>query len=232
MITDSPFDNIEACVFDAYGTLLDVNSAAAGLSGELGELEKPLSDMWRTKQLQYTWLSSLMGKHRDFRSLTRSALDFAMQALDIENDDLKEKLLRQYEILDAYPEVPAILSALRSGGLKTAILSNGTPDMLDNAVTTAGIKSDLDHVLSIESVGVYKPDPRVYQLAVDTLETPIPRICFLSSNGWDATGAAAFGFQVGWVNRNGQPEEQLGFSPVAILNDLSGLPDLIGTRSD
>jgi len=223
----SPFTDIDACVFDAYGTLLDVNAAAAKCQGDLGDKAGQLADIWRTKQLQYTWLSSLMGRHLDFYEMTGRALDFALQTLDLQDAALRTRLMELYEVLDAYAEVPAMLSTLKEAGLKTAILSNGTPGMLASAVEAAGIGALLDLVLSIEDVGIYKPDPRVYQLAVDRLGVDKERICFVSSNGWDAMGASAFGFQVAWVNRAGQVPETLGFLPKAELKDLTGLAALV-----
>ena len=227
MTATSPFSDIKACVFDAYGTLLDVNAAAERCRGDLGDNAGPLAEIWRAKQLQYTWLSSLMGQHRDFRELTERGLEYAMESLGLDDAELQAKLMDLYEVLDAYPEVPDMLGTLKQSGMKTAILSNGTPDMLDAAATAGGIKSNLDAILSIEEVGIFKPDPRVYQLAVDRLGVAKENICFVSSNGWDATGAAAFGFQVAWVNRAGLVQEKLGFDPKVILKDLKGLAELV-----
>jgi len=227
MTRSSAFEDIQACVFDAYGTLLDVNAAAERCRGDLGDKAGLLAELWRTKQLQYTWLSSLMGRHRDFYEITGLALDFAMATLDLRSKNLRKKLMALYEILDAYAEVPDLLDTLKQAGLKTAILSNGSPKMLATAVTAAGIEHNLDKVISIEDAGIYKPSPSVYQLAVDQLGVARERICFVSSNGWDATGAAAFGFQVAWVNRAGQQPETLGFPPKSELPDLSGLAELV-----
>lgn len=223
----SPFTDIKACVFDAYGTLLDVNSAALRCKDELGDKAQPLAETWRNKQLQYTWLRSLMQRHEDFREVTESSLDFSMQAHGLADDALRTRLLELFEVLTPYPEVAPMLEDLKKAGMATAILSNGSPQMLENATTSAAIDGLLDHVLSIEDVGVYKPDPRVYQLAVDRLKTPKENICFVSSNGWDAAGAAAFGFQVAWCNRTGQPSERLNFPPKVVLTDLSGLAELV-----
>lgn len=227
MTAASPFRDIHACVFDAYGTLLDVASAAQRCEADLGGKSTQLAVLWRSKQLQYTWLRSLMGRHADFRRVTEDSLDFALDSLAIDDGPLRAKLLELYEVLDAYPEVPDMLSALHGQGMKTAILSNGSPEMLANAVNAAGIGEHLDAVLSIEDVGIYKPDPRVYQLAVDKLGVAKEHICFVSSNGWDAAGAAAFGFQVAWVNRVGQAPERLEEAPLAELSDLTGLADLV-----
>ncbi|MEG3619626.1 haloacid dehalogenase type II [Magnetovibrio sp. PR-2] len=227
MAAKSQFSDIQACVFDAYGTLLDVNAAAKRCRGDLGDHAGALAEIWRAKQLQYTWLSSLMGQHKDFRDLTERGLDYALESLGLRDDALRTKLLELYEVLDAYPEVPDMLVQLKQAGMKTAILSNGTPGMLDSAVTAGGIKDSLDVVLSIEDVGIFKPDPRVYQLAVDRLGVAKENVCFVSSNGWDATGAAAFGFQVAWVNRAGLVKEKLGFEPKIELKDLTSLAELV-----
>ena len=222
-----PFKNISACVFDAYGTLLDINSAAASCNDELGEKAGPLAEMWRAKQLQYTWLRSLMGKHADFREVTESSLDFTLKALEISDSGLRARLLDFFKILTPFDEVKPMLEELGRAGIKTAILSNGSPEMLKSATTSAGIDGLLDMVLSVEEVGVYKPSPKVYQLAVDRLGIAAKNICFVSANGWDAAGASAFGFQVAWINRAGQVPEQLPFKPVVELKDLSGLTELV-----
>lgn len=227
MAATSPFLDVKACVFDAYGTLLDVNAAAERCRGELGGKAGPLAEIWRAKQLQYTWLTSLMGRHMDFLDITGRGLDYAMESLGLEDQGLRDQLMELYVVLDAYPEVPAMLGVLKGAGMKTAILSNGTPGMLNSAAEEAGIKAELDEILSIEEVGIYKPDPRVYQLAVDRLGVAKENICFVSSNGWDATGAAAFGFQVAWVNRAGLVQEKLGFDPTVVLKDLTGLAELV-----
>ncbi|MBL4614433.1 MAG: haloacid dehalogenase type II [Magnetovibrio sp.] len=221
------FKNISACVFDAYGTLLDVNCAAQRCHADLADKAQPLADLWRAKQLQYTWLSSLMGRHRDFYEVTGAALDFAMETLDLDDQALRAKLMALYEVLDAYAEVPELLGSLKQAGLKTAILSNGSPKMLATAVKAAGLGPSLNDVISIEDAGIYKPSPSVYQLAVDRLGVAKENICFVSSNGWDASGAAAFGFQVAWVNRTGQVAEKLGFPPHVELSNLTKLAGLV-----
>ncbi len=220
--------DVSACVFDAYGTLFDVHSAAERCRDALGAKADGLSATWRAKQLQYTWLRSLMREHVDFRRVTADALDYAMASEGLSDPELRDRLMDLYMELDAYPEVPEVLSRLKAAGLGTAILSNGSPDMLAAAVGSAGVAGHLDHVLSIEEVGIYKPDPRVYQLAVDRLTMPAARICFMSSNGWDMHGAAAFGFQAVWVNRYGQPDEKLPGAPRATLTSLGPLPDMLG----
>lgn len=232
MTTDFSFlRDIQACVFDAYGTLFDVSSVAR-LEGEaLGDRQAALSELWRAKQLQYSWLRGLGGRHADFWQVTGEALDFAMASVGLDDPALRERLMSLYLRIQAYPEVRAALEALRARGLKTAILSNGSPSMLDAAVRNAGLGQALDHVLSVEQVGVFKPHPSVYQLAVDTLGVPRERICFLSSNGWDAWSAKSFGFRALWCNRTGQQPETLPWAPDGELRDLSTLASLVATAS-
>lgn len=222
------FTDIEACVFDAYGTLLDFNSAAARARDVLGEKADALSEIWRQKQLQYTWLRALMGTHAPFWQVTGEALDYAMDALDIADTALRERLMELYLRLDAFPEVPGMLKALRNAGLKTAILTNGSPEMIEAACRHAGIEDLLDAILSVEDVGIFKPHPKVYQLAVDRLGIARERIAFQSSNSWDAAGAAQFGFRVVWCNRYGQRRERLPASPEAEVDTLAELPAIVG----
>jgi len=222
---------IRACVFDAYGTLFDVHSAVAACRPLIGAQADRLSALWRQKQLEYTWLRSLMQRYTGFDAITADALDYAMAATGLQDAGLRERLLKLYLRLAAYPEAPGVLAALRDTGRATAILSNGTPEMLESAVSAAGLSGALDQILSVESCGVYKPHPSVYQLAVDRLGVTAAEICFLSANGWDAAGAAAFGFQVVWINRFGQPPERLPGQARAALPDLTGLPALLETAS-
>lgn len=228
-VPDLPlFAGVKACVFDAYGTLFDVAAAARGLRDEIGPQWEALAALWRDKQLQYTWLRSLMGRYDEFRVVTAEALDYALTTLKVEadSDDLRRRLLDLYDHLEAYPEVPAVLTALRSAGCSTAILSNGSPRMLAAAVETAGLGALLDDVLSVDPLKVYKPDPRVYQLALDRFSGAPQDIAFFSSNGWDAAGAAAFGFRVVWVNRFGQPQERLPAHPEVEVATLAAAPHL------
>jgi 2-haloacid dehalogenase len=218
---------IEACVFDAYGTLFDVHSAVARLGARVGERADALSQLWRGKQLEYTWLRSLMGRHADFWQVTGDALDYALARTGVDAR-LREPLLQAYLALDAYPEVPDALRRLRAGGLKTAILSNGEPRMLGAAARSARIAELLDAILSVEEVGVFKPHPKVYQLALDRLAVPPHQIVFQSSNAWDVSGAAAFGLRAVWINRQGLPPERLPGAAEHELRDLSGLPGLLG----
>lgn len=226
-MNQSRVEGIKACVFDAYGTLFDHNSAALRYKDELGEKREPLARLWREKQLQYTWLRSLERRHADFWQVTGDALDFAMEALGVTSAALRASLMDTYLELDAFPEVAETLRRLKAAGLKNAILSNGTPGMLRSAVENAHIADLLDEVLSIEEVGVYKPDPSVYQLAVDRLSLDCVEILFLSSNAWDAYAASAFGMRVAWCNRYGQNEERLPGRPDHEIKTLAELPDLI-----
>ena len=187
-MTNPAFSDIGACVFDAYGTLFDVHSAVARGGETLGEKAQAVSDIWRQKQLEYTWLRSLMNAHADFWQITKDGLDYALAAHGVDDPALERQLMELYLTLSAYPDVADCLGALRAGGKATAILSNGTPPMLEAAVGSAGLAGHLDHVLSIETVGIYKPDRSVYQLAVDALDTAAERICFVSTNAWDASG--------------------------------------------
>ena len=214
---------IDACVFDAYGTLFDVNAAARRCRDRLGQDADAFSATWRRKQLEYSWLRSLMGCHADFWQVTGEALDFAMEKHGHADAALRDQLLEIYRTLSAFPEVPAMLRAIGKAGFKAAILSNGAPDMLSAAVDSAGIAPLLDQVLSVESVGVFKPHRSVYQLAVDRLGTAASRICFLSANGWDIAGAAHFGFRTIWINRTAEPVERLPAGPELVLPDLTNL---------
>jgi 2-haloacid dehalogenase len=219
---------IRACVFDAYGTLFDFASPAAGCRDVLGDQIGPLTALWRDKQLQYSWLRALQGRHADFWQVTGDALDFALDTLGLDDPPLRTRLMDLYRTLDVFPEVPAVLQRLKAAGFKTAILSNGSPDMLDTAVNKAGIGNLLDAVLSVQSVGVYKPHPKVYQLAVDRLAIPAEAISFQSSNAWDAYAASAFGMSVVWCNRYGQRPERLPGKPDHEIASLAELPALVG----
>ena len=220
--------NIDACVFDAYGTLFDVTAAAKNCQDDLGDQWAQLAQIWREKQLQYSWLRSLMNEYVSFWQVTQDALDYALATLKIGDADLRKRLLNIYLQLGAYPEVAGMLKTLKGAGLKTAILSNGSPDMLASAVANAGLDDVLDNVFSVEKLGIYKPDSRVYQMAVDDLGVPKERICFMSSNAWDACGGANFGFRVVWVNRFGQAEEGLPGQQEHEIINLSELPPLFG----
>ena len=219
---------IQACVFDAYGTLFDYASATASCTDELGKKREELTSLWREKQLQYTWLRAVQGKHADFWQVTGDALDFAMDTLGLSDNGLRERLMNLYLMLDAFPEVPETLRRLRDARLKTAILSNGSPRMLEKAVESAKIGHLLDAVFSVEEVGVYKPYPAVYQLAVDRLGVPKKAISFQSANAWDAYAASAFGMQVVWCNRYNHRPERLPGKPDCVVRSLAELPALVG----
>ena len=218
---------IRACVFDDYGTLFDVSSVARSAKEALGTRWEAFSDLWRTKQLQYTWLRGLSGRHADFWQVTGDALDFAMDSLQLEDRGLRSRLMDRYLSLSAFPEVPATLQRLKDAGMKLAILSNGTPTMLESAARNAGITAMFDAVISVEEVGVYKPHPVVYQLSIDRLNMEGKDICFLSSNSWDAYSAKASGLRVIWCNRFGQADERLPSPPDGVIKDLDPLPSIV-----
>ena len=218
---------VKACVFDAYGTLFDVHSAVGRHRERLGRAADGVSGTWRTKQLEYTWLRSLMGRHADFWQITQDGLDYALDGAGIADPALRQDLLDAYLSLACYPEVVDVLSTLKEAGMATAILSNGSSLMLDAAVQSAGIRHFLDEVLSVDEVGIFKPHPSVYQLACERLAVRPADIAFQSSNAWDAAGAAAFGFRVVWVNRFGQARERLPEPPAHEVETLAALPPLV-----
>jgi 2-haloacid dehalogenase len=219
---------IRACVFDAYGTLFDFASAATGCRDALGDQTAALTGLWRDKQLQYSWLRGLQGRHADFWQVTGDALDFALETLGIADAPLRDRLMNLYLALEAFPEVPGMLARLKTAGLKTAILSNGSPAMLAALVKHNGLGQLFDAVLSVEEARVYKPHPKVYQLAVDRLKVEPAAISFQSSNGWDAYAASAFGMRVVWCNRYGQRPERLPGKPDREIASLAELPALLG----
>ncbi|HWA38571.1 MAG TPA: haloacid dehalogenase type II [Burkholderiales bacterium] len=205
----------QAWVFDAYGTLYDVHSVARACDACWPGRGAQLSQLWRAKQLEYTWLRSLMGRYEPFSKVTRDALEWSCESLGLEGN--ADALMREYLRLQTFPDVTPTLARLKG---KKAILSNGSPDMLDPLVSHSGLR--LDAVLSVDALKVYKPAPQVYQLAVNALGTR--NLGFVSSNCWDALGAKSFGFEVYWINRTGAPVDRLGFSPDRILKTLSDLP--------
>ena len=218
---------IRACVFDAYGTLFDYASAAAACRDVLGEKLERVTSLWRDKQLQYTWLRAIQGQHADFREVTGDALDFTLETVGLTDAALRKRLMDLYATLDAFPEAAAVLRRLKAAGMRTAILSNGTPALLRSALEHTGIGHLLDAVLSVEEVGIYKPHARVYQLAVDRLGVAPDQISFQSSNAWDAWAASAFGMRVVWCNRYGQPPERLPGKPDHEIRSLAELPALV-----
>jgi len=224
---------ITTCVFDAYGTLFDVAAAAREAAAEPGredfaEKWPAIARTWRLKQLQYTWLRATAGVHQDFWSVTQDGLDYALEEQGIDDAELRARLLQLYWELSAYPEVPAMLKALKAQGLATAILSNGTPAMLEGAVNAAGIGDVLDACLSVQSVGVYKPARAVYALVGEHFGCPAREVLFVSSNCWDACGAAGFGFRSVWANRAGEPMDRLPWAPAHVVSDLTGIAGLAG----
>lgn len=220
---------VKACVFDAYGTLFDFGSAAAACRDVLGDKAGPLTTLWRDKQLQYTWLRSLQGLHADFWAVTGDALDFSMETMGLADPALRLRLMDLYRTLDCFPEVPKVLADLKAMGFVTAILSNGSPSMLADAVGNAKLGPLLDHVLSVEEVGIFKTHPSVYRMAVERLGVPASAISFQSSNGWDAFAASAFGMRVVWCNRYGQRRERLPGAPDHEIRTLAELPGLLAS---
>jgi len=222
---------ITTCIFDAYGTLFDVAAAARQASAEPGReafarVWPKVANDWRLKQLQYTWLRAVADAHTDFWEVTQNGLDWALEASDLTDPDLRARLLALYWELTAYPEVPAMLAALKSAGLNTAILSNGSPEMLQGAVKSARIGHVLDDVLSVQDVGVFKPHKSVYQMVLDRFSCAAKQVLFVSSNGWDAAAAAGFGYQSVWANRAGEPMDRLPWKPQTVLSDLTTIPEL------
>ncbi|MBT9384512.1 haloacid dehalogenase type II [Pseudooceanicola sp. CBS1P-1] len=222
---------VTTCVFDGYGTLFDVAAAAREAASDPGFPQlaphwPAIASLWRAKQLEYSWQRAIRGLHCDFWQVTVDGLDYAMEAEGIEDPALRTHLLALYRRLSAFPEVPAVLASLRAKGLKTAILSNGAPSMLSDAVASAGIGGVLDAVLSVETIGLFKPAPAVYDLVGRRFHTQPAQVLFVSSNGWDVSAAAAYGFVTAWVNRTGAPLDRLPGQPAHILPDLTALPDL------
>lgn len=210
-------------VFDAYGTLFDVHAAVRRHAASVGPEAQFLSELWRAKQLEYSWMLTMMGRYRDFWSLTEEALDYALHRVPSANKAMRGALLDAYWTCDAYPEVPELLKQLKSRGARLAILSNGSPKMLAAACASAGIGDLFDDVVSVDEIKVYKPDPRVYDMITTRYRVFPESVSFQSSNRWDAAGAAAFGFRTVWINRNGLPEEYIDISPAAVLPNLTGL---------
>ena len=225
---------ITTCVFDAYGTLFDVGAAARQAASEpdfsaIKDDWMALAEHWRLKQLQYSWLRAVADAHTDFWEVTQNGLDWALEKTGHAGDAaLRERLLALYWELQAYPEVPQMLAALKAGGMNTAILSNGSPEMLDGAVQSAGIGAVLDISLSVQSVGIFKPDARVYDLVGGHFGCAKEEVLFVSSNGWDAAAATGYGFTTAWVNRSGEPMDRLPWTPAHVLSDLTGIPTLAG----
>lgn len=214
--------NIKVCAFDAYGTCFDINSAAQNLAKEIGKDWLGFSTTWRTVQLEYTWLRSLMKKHEDFWRVTEDSLDFAMESHKIDKK-FRSKLLELYKKLNSYPELVTCLKNLKEKNVKTCILSNGSPSLLNELTAHAKVQDLFDDLISIEEVGIYKPHPKVYELVTKKFDCKPDEVCFLSSNTWDIVGGGIFGYQSIWVDRFGKTFDKLGYQPKFKIKDLSEL---------
>jgi 2-haloacid dehalogenase len=222
-----PIGPVRACVFDAYGTLLDTGAPIAAEAAALGPLAAELAALWRRKQLEYTWLRSLMRRHADFETVTADALDHSLEALGVADPALRARLLAAYRRLTAFADVLPALRGLLAQGMRTAILSNATPGLLADGLAAAGLADLVDPVLSVEEVGVFKPAPEVYRLATSRLGLAAAEIAFVSANGWDVHGAASFGLRSIWVDRGRVARERLPGSPARVIQDLTGLPAML-----
>jgi 2-haloacid dehalogenase len=229
-VSDRPvFSGVRACVFDAYGTIFDFASAAARCQAAPAEQRAALTTLWRDKQLQYAWLRTLQGRYVDFWQVTGEALDYALEALQLD-EDLHAPLMALYRQLSPFRDAEGTLRALRAAGHVTAILSNGSPPMLTHAVERGGLDGLFDAVLSVDAMQAFKTHPRVYQHAAQRLGMAPGDILFVSSNGWDAYAASDFGMRVVWCNRYGQPRERLPGQPDAEITSLAELPALLGAE--
>jgi len=214
--------NVKAIIFDAYGTLFDVNSAAEKCKDKIGDKWEPFANFWRTTQLEYTWLRSLMGRHKDFWQITEDSLDKSMKAFKIEFS-MRDELLNLYKVLSPFKEVQETLKTLKEKKLKLAILSNGTPSLLNELVKSNNLENLFDDIFSIEEVGVYKPNSKVYDMPVKKYKIRKDEIAFLSANTWDVSGGGNYGYQAIWVNRNNNIFDNLDFKPKLEIKNLSGL---------
>ena len=218
--------NVKAIIFDAYGTLFDVNSAAEKCKDKIGDKWEPFANFWRTTQLEYTWLRSLMGRHKDFWQVTEDSLDKSMKAFNI-NSSMKNELLNLYKILSPYKEVSETLKALKEKKFKLAILSNGTPSLLNELVKSNNLNDLFDDIFSIEEVGVYKPVSKVYDIPVKKYKIKKDEIAFLSANTWDVSGGGNYGYQAIWVNRNNNIFDNLDYKSTNEIKSLKELTNLI-----
>ena len=223
---------VNICIFDAYGTLFDVTSATRIVANEEEYSSFPnhsvkVSNSWRIKQLEYSWLRNIMHEYIDFWQITKDALDFALEENQIKNEKLRQRLLDVYWNLSAYPEAHDVLTTLKANNIQTGILSNGSKQMLNSAVVSANLENYLDKIISIDGIEIYKPDPKVYQMVIDQFNCKIEEVLFISSNGWDIAGASKFGFTTLWVNRNLIPKDRLTFMPNKITNNLSTIPNIL-----
>ena len=218
--------NIKAIIFDAYGTLFDVNSAAEKCKNKIGDKWELFANYWRTTQLEYTWLRSLMGRHQDFWKVTEQSLDKSMEIFKIDTT-MKDKLLDLYKVLATFPEVEETLKKLKEKKYKLIILSNGTPSLLKELVSSNNLESIFDDVLSIEEVKIYKPHPNVYNIPIKKYQIEKNQFAYLSSNTWDVSAAGNFGFNAVWVNRNNNIFDNLDYKPITEINNLSYLNNLL-----
>ena len=218
--------NIKAIIFDAYGTLFDVNSAAEKCKDKIGDKWEGFANYWRTTQLEYTWLRSLMKRHKNFWQVTEDSLDKSMKAYEIESY-MRNELLDLYKILSTFKEVPEVLKSLKEKNLKLAILSNGTPSLLNELVNSNNLKNIFDNIFSIEEVGVYKPDFKVYDIPIKKYKIKRNEVAFLSANTWDVSGAGNYGYNSIWINRNNNIFDNLDFVPKHEIQNLSKLLDII-----
>ena len=218
--------NIKAIIFDAYGTLFDVNSAAEKCKDKIGDKWEAFANYWRTTQLEYTWLRSLMKRHKDFRQVTEDSLDKSMKVFNIDNS-MRNELLDLYKILSPYPEVPEILKSLKEKDYKLSILSNGTPSLLNELVKSNNLENLFDDVFSIEEVGIYKPDSKVYDLPIKKYKIKNNEVAFLSANTWDVSGGGNYGFNSIWVNRNNSVFDNLDYRPQYEVKSLKELITII-----
>tara|TARA_B100001250_G_scaffold240534_1_gene206724 strand:+ start:3534 stop:4196 length:663 start_codon:yes stop_codon:yes gene_type:complete len=218
--------NIKAIIFDAYGTLFDVNSAAEKCKGKIGNKWENFSNYWRTTQLEYTWIRSLMGRHKDFWGITQDSLDKSMKAFNI-NPTMKNELLNLYKVLSPYPEVNKTLKLLKKKNYKLAILSNGTPSLLNRLVTKNNLEDIFDDIFSIEKVGIFKPSSKVYDIPINKYKIKKNEVAFLSSNTWDVSGGGNYGYNSIWINRNNNIFDNLDYKPKNEIIKLNDLLDIL-----
>jgi len=218
--------DIKAIVFDAYGTLFDVNSAAEKCKGKIGDKWEGFANFWRTTQLEYTWLRSLMKKHKDFWQITEDSLDKSMKAFKIDGS-MKSELLNLYKVLSPYPEVKEVLKKLKEKEYRLAILSNGTPALLSELVKINNFENIFDDLFSIEEVGIYKPDSKVYDMPVKKYQIEADKVAFLSANTWDVSGGGNYGYNAIWLNRNNNIFDNLDYKPKNEINNLTQLLNVI-----
>ena len=218
--------NIKAIIFDAYGTLFDVNSAAEKCKEKIGNKWEGFANYWRTTQLEYTWLRSLMNKHKDFWQITEDSLDKSMKTFNIENS-LRKELLNLYKVLSTFEEVPEVLKTLKEKKFKLAILSNGTPSLLNELVKSNKLDNIFDDLFSIEEVGIYKPNSKVYDMPINKYQIRKDEVAFLSANTWDVSGGGNYGYNSVWVNRNNSIFDNLDYKPQNEIKNLNELTKLI-----